>query len=143
MINTTEQLYRAAHRFRIIADEGAQMLRAPAFEMAEHARASYGPHATVKEWAPPGGLVLARSVITHDHSEFWLRSDLLDKAVAALAAERADSDRIVAEVAGWIRRTDAEGAQRSGMTVDAYRAKRLADGMRWDKRRAKQRAGGM
>jgi hypothetical protein len=141
MINTTEQLYRAAHRFRIIADEGAQMLKAPAFEMAEHARASYGPHATVKEWAVPGGLVLARSVVTHDHAEYWLRSDLLDKAVAALAAEQADSNRIISEVAGWIRRTDAEGAARTGMTIDAFRARRLRDGMAWDKRRAKQRAG--
>lgn len=141
MINTTEQLYRAAHRFGVIAGEGALMLKAPAFEMAEHARASYGPHATVKEWAPPGGLVLARSVVSHDSAEFWLRSDLLDKAVAALAAEQADSDRIISEVSGWIRRTDAEGAARTGMTVDAYRAKRLADGMRWDRARAKQRAG--
>lgn len=141
MISVEQDIYMAAHRFRIIAGEGATMLNPPAFEMAEHARASYGEHATVKEFAPPGGLVLARSVVSHDASAYWLRRDLAEAAKAALEADQADSDRIVAEVAGWIRRTDVEGAQRTGMTVDGYRAKRLADGMRWDRARAKQRAG--
>lgn len=141
MINTSEQIYMAAHRFGVIAGAGARLRKAPAFEMAEHARASYGTHAVVKEWAAPGGLVLARSVVSHDAAEFWLRRDLAEAAHAALDAERADSDRIINEVAGWIRRTDAEGAARTGMTVDAYRAKRLADGMRWDRARAKNRAG--
>lgn len=142
MISVDQAIYMAAHRFGVIAGEGARMRKPPQVEMDHNARQSYGPHAVVKEWAAPGGLVLARSVVSHDAAEFWLRRDLADDARAALAAELADSERIVAEVAGWIRRTDAEGAARTGMTVDAYRAKRLADGMRWDKYRAKQRAGG-
>lgn len=143
MISVNQTLYLAAHRFGVIAGAGARMRKPPTVELDHNARQSYGPHAVVKEWAAPGGLVLARSVVTHDSSEFWLRRDLADDARAALLAEADDSERIVAEVAGWIRRTDAEGAARTGMTVDAYRAKRLADGMRWDKYRAKQRAGGL
>lgn len=143
MISTDEVTYRAAHRFGVVAGAGARLRQLPAVEMADHARASYGPHAVVKEFAVPGGLVLARSVVSHDSSEFWLRRDLAEAAKAALAAEQDDSDRIIAAVAGFIRRTDAEGAARTGLTVDAYRARRLADGVRWDKYRAKQRAGGM
>lgn len=140
MLSVDQATYLAAHRFGVIAGAGARMRKPPRVELDHNARQSYGPHAVVKEWAAPGGLVLARSVVTHDSSEYWLRRDLVDKAIAALTAEAADSARIVNEVAGFIRRTDAEGAQRAGLTIEGYRAKRLADGVRWDKYRARERA---
>lgn len=134
--------YYAAHRFGLVAAHGGRKCCPARETLSDGGCPLKGWHiGEITEFVATGGEVLSRKVDACERCECWLRRDLADDARAALAAERADSDRIVAEVAGWIRRTDAEGAARTGMTVDAYRAKRLADGMRWDKYRAKQRAG--
>jgi hypothetical protein len=136
--------YYAAHRFGLIAAHGGRKCCPVRETLADGGCPLRGWHiGEITEFVAAGGEVLSRKVVACDCTECWLRRDLADDARAALLAEQDDSDRIIAEVAGWIRRTDEEGARRSGMTVDAFRAKRLADGMRWDRYKARQRTGGM
>jgi hypothetical protein len=134
--------YPAAFRFGLVAAHGGKRFEPARETLSDGGCPLKGWHiGEITEFRSPSGEVLARKVVACGRTECWLRHDVAEAAKAALAAEQADSDRIVAEVAGWIRRTDAEGALRTGMTIDAFRAKRLADGMRWDRARAKNRAG--
>lgn len=143
MLSVDQATYLAAHRFGVIAGAGARMRQPPRVELDHNARQSYGPHAIVKEWAAPGGLVLARSVVTHDSSEYWLRRDLADKAIAALTAEAADSARIAQVVVEEMNRRDSALAAARGETVEQLRTRRNHAGMRWDRARAANRAGGL
>lgn len=138
-----DKTYPAAFRFGVIAEHGGKRCDPARETLADGACPLRGQHiGEITEFRSPSGEVLSRKVVACGRTECWLRHDVAEAAKAALAAELDDSDRIVAEVAGFIRRTDAEGAARTGLSVDAFRAKRLRDGMRWDKYRAKQRAGG-
>lgn len=139
-----DKTYPAAFRFGVIAAHGGKRVAPTRETLAEGACPLKGQHlGEITEFRGPTGEVLSRKVEACGMTECWLRQDIADDARAALDAEQADSDRIVAEVAGWIRRTDAEGAQRTGLSVDGFRAKRLRDGMAWDRARAKNRAGGL
>lgn len=101
-----------------------------------------GPHVgEVLEWALPGGEVVGRKVVACGDVQCWLRADLADATVAALAAEAADYAKVTAELAEFIRSTDERGAARNGVSVQQYRAKRHAAGSRWDYYRAANRAG--
>jgi hypothetical protein len=136
--------YPAAFRFGLVAAHGGKRVAPTRETLADGGCPLKGWHiGEITEFRGPTGEILSRKVEACGMVECWLRADIADDARAALAAEQDDSDRIIAEVAGFIRRTDAEGAARTGLSVDAYRARRLADGMRWDKYRANRRAGGM
>jgi hypothetical protein len=139
-----DKTYPAAFRFGVIAAHGGKRCDPARETLADGACPLRGQHiGEITEFRSPTGEILSRKVEACGVIECWLRRDLADDARAALLAEAADSERIISEVSGWIRRTDAEGAERAGLTVDAFRAKRLRDGMRWDRARAANRAGGI
>jgi len=94
------------------------------------------------EYVLPDGAVLSRKVVACGATECWLRADVAAAARAALAAEAAEHGRVKAELAQFIKSTDAAGAKRNGVSVEQYRAQRHAKGAAWDNYRARQRAGG-
>lgn len=85
--------------------------------------------ATVLEYRV-GSEVIARKVQTSVGEVFWLRADLAELAECALAHEAQERERIIREVCEWRDRTDAENAAKRGMTVEAYRRLRNAQGHR-------------
>lgn len=94
------------------------------------------------EYQLPDGTVLSRKVVALGQTECWLAPDVAQQARAAMAAEAATTARVIADMAEFIRDTDAAGAKRNGVTVEQYRAQRHAAGNRWDRYRAEQRARG-
>jgi hypothetical protein len=142
MKHVSETVHYAAHRFGIVAGAGGRLVASRPALLAGQTVDGGHSHAEVKEFATADGAVIARRVTAGGETLCWLRSDLAEAAGAALEREAAEHRRVIAEVGDFIRETDLQGARRNSMTVEQYRAKRHADGMRWDKYRAKQRAGG-
>jgi hypothetical protein len=134
MIEVTDDTHYAAARLKVLT--GGRFVRSKT-----QGRGGMGS-GDLLEYVLPGGEVVARKVSALGQTLCWLRADLAGQANAAMAAEAADYARATAEVAEFIRSTDRQGAERTGSTVEQYRARRHAAGNRWDRYRAQQRAGG-
>jgi len=130
---STDELYDAA-RFAVLS--GGKWARSQTGGLSNHGGGE------LLEYVLPSGEVIARKVVACGAVECWLRADVAASARAALAAEAAKHERVIAEVGDFIKSTDAAGAKRNGVTVEQYRAQRHAAGNRWDHYRAAQRAGG-
>ena len=126
MRDVPQPLFRAAIAYGHVRDAGGVQVsdRAP-----DAYRELSGHGATVLEFRADGETI-ARKVQASSGEAFWLREDLADKALASLAHEEADNERVIREVMAWRDRTDAENAARRGMDVEAYRRLRLAQGHR-------------
>jgi len=139
--------YSAAHRFGIVGKAGGRLVprRAGSGAHVPHQMVRGIDHiadpACINEFVTPGGEVIARKVAACGEVQCWLRADLAEAADAALAKEAADYQRVVTELAAFIRGTDEQGAARNGVSVEQYRTQRHNAGARWDKYRARQRAG--
>lgn len=134
MIEVTADEHYAAARFSVL--KGGKWVRRPTDGYGGITRGE------LLEYVLPDGAVLSRKVVACGQTECWLAPDVAQQARAAMAAEAAGHARVVAEMAEFIRDTDAAGAKRNGVTVEQYRAQRHAAGNRWDHYRAAQRAGG-
>jgi hypothetical protein len=144
MISVDFDLYYAAHRFGLVARAGGRLMRPKRIALDGSPQLTAGgERATVKEFATLDATVIARSVEAAGSRECWLRADLAGAAAAAMRREAAEHRRVVEVVGRFIADTDAAGAERDGVTVEQYRARRHAAGNRWDRYRAQQRAGGM
>lgn len=143
MISVDFDTYYAAHRFGLVARAGGRLMRPKRIALAEGAQQIAGgeQRATVKEFATLDATVIARCVQSEHHRECWLRADLAGQARDAMQREAAEHRRVVEVVGRFIADTDAAGAERNGVTVEQYRARRHASGTRWDAYRARQRAG--
>lgn len=135
MIKVEVDEHYAAARFSVL--KGGKWVRRPTD--------GYGgvKRGELLEYVMPDGEVIARKVVACGAVECWLRPDVAQQARAVLAAEAATTARVIADMAEFIRDTDATGAKRNGVTVEQYRAQRHAKGAAWDNYRARQRAGGM
>jgi hypothetical protein len=131
MRQTDQQHFRAAIAYGYIKDAGGVLIRNPG--PPAPAPSGYltlsSQGAVVLEYQA-GAEVIARKVETSSGEVFWLRADLALLAEAALAYEVAERDRIIREVCDWRDKMDAENAARRGMTVEAYRKLRNAQGHR-------------
>jgi hypothetical protein len=134
MIEVTDEAHYAAARFKVLT--GGRFVRSKT-----QGRGAMGS-GDLLEYVLPDGEVVARKVSALGQTLCWLRADLADAADAAMQQEVAEHRRVVEAVGRFIRETDAAGAERTGSTVEQYRARRHAAGNRWDNYRAKQRAGG-
>lgn len=142
MIGVETDKHYAAHRFGLVAAAGGKATRRPVPSMSGYDTAGGIEAGQVLEFRDAAGELLSRKVVACGRTECWLRADLADGARAALAREAAEHDRIKADLADFIKSTDAAGAKRNGVTVEQYRATRHAKGARWDRYRAEQRARG-
>lgn len=141
MKSVPEPVHYAAHRFGLVSRAGGRLIKREPVRMS--GRTCDGDcQVRVKEFATPGGEVIARKVSALDQMECWLRADLADAAEAALEAEAADYRQVVGELRDFIETADEQGARRNGVSVEEYRRGRHAAGTRWDNYRARQRAGG-
>lgn len=145
MIRVMEDKYSAAHRFGIVADADGRKVGpyAQGDDLTGFAvrGGDANTAAVVSEFAA-GGEVIARRVTTDGQSICWLREDLAALAELALQQEAKQYRRAAEKVGEFIRHTDAAGAEREGVTIEQYRRDRLNAGARWEKYRARNRAGG-
>jgi hypothetical protein len=141
MKSVSQILYYAGHRFGIIHRAGGRLVPRKPSPLVGNSVDGGCDKVIVKEFAAPGGAILSRKVTRGNDVECWLRRDIADAAQAALDAEDAEAARVIGVMADFIRDTDMAGAIRNDMTVEEYRRDRHARGARWDKYRAKQRAG--
>jgi hypothetical protein len=132
----------AAHRFGIVSRAGGRLVRSQRAVLVGNSVDGGSDRAEIKEFATPGGEVIARRVTALGHTECWLRADLAEAAQKALDDEAAGYAAATAIVKDFIRYSDEQGAARNNTTVEQYRADRHRKGARWDNYRAKQRAGG-
>jgi hypothetical protein len=140
MMTVDNPLLRDCIAYGIAARHGARKHRSPVPQLS--GGPDRGPRdAEILEFAIDGEVVL-RKVKACGLIECWLRADLALETLVARVEAAAEIERVKAVMTDFIHTTDAAGAQRHGISVDAYRAKRHADGARWDKYRAQQRAGG-
>lgn len=141
MIAVDDVTHYAAHRFGLVAKAGGRLVKQARAAMTDGAAAACGEPAELKEFALPGGEVVARKVVALGSVLCWLRADLAIAAAAALEHERAEHARVISELREFIRDTDRQGAARNGVSVEQYRTNRHNAGARWDRYRAAQRAG--
>lgn len=135
MIGVDYDTHYAAARFGILKRAGGVPRRTKSGAMG-----GYG-HGEVVEFVTADGEVISRKVEAMGEVLCWLRQDLADEAKAALLVEAEDYLRVINELRDFIGDTDRQGAARNNTSVEAYRAQRHAAGARWDRYRAKQRAG--
>jgi acyl transferase domain-containing protein len=88
-------------------------------------------HAEIEEWhAGEPEEVVARKVLTATSAAYWLRADLADAVLARVAEEEAALEARKQNIIRWIQEQDEANAARRGMTVEAYRRERNAQGHR-------------
>lgn len=123
--------FRAAIAHGYVKDAGGVAFRGdPAPDPLPADYLSLSNHgATVLEYRV-GAEVIARKVQTSVGEVFWLRADLAELAECALAHEAQERERVIREVMEWRDRTDGENAAKRGMTLEAYRKLRNAQGHR-------------
>lgn len=141
MKSVSETVYYAGHRFGLVHKAGGRLVPRKPSPLVGNSVDGGSDKVEVKEFAIEGGAILSRKVSTPTACECWLRRDIADAAQAALDAEDAETARVIGVMADFIRDTDMAGALRNDTTVSEYRRDRHARGARWDKYRAKQRAG--
>lgn len=112
--------------------------------LAEGACPLRGQHiGEVVEFVAPDGSVLARKVTACGERECWLRTDLVAAAEAVVEREAAEVTRIKDVIIEEMNRRDSALAAARGETLECFREQRNYRGMRWDRARAANRAGGL
>jgi hypothetical protein len=141
MKSVDQDTYYAAHRFGVIHRAGGRLVKRGPPALVGNVVDGGCVAVECKEFAIDGFGIVSRKVTRGDEIECWLRRDIADAAEDALKGEQAEHGRIIDAVGDFIRDTDMAGAVRNNPTVEDYRRDRHARGARWDKYRAKQRAG--
>lgn len=142
MITVSADIHRAAIAYGVVSGAGAKVVRRPALTMSGYSVDGGSSAVKVLEFATASGEVVSRKVEACGRSECWLRQDLALQALAATAEAAAEMERIKSVMTAEMNRKDQALADARGETLEHFRTQRNYRGMRWDRYRHAQRAGG-
>lgn len=140
MQETTKELFRACFAAGLIADTGAVKVIPARLEPSGFGVLGGDTSAIIEEWHIPtreGAEVIARKVIALDAAAYWVRVDLLDRALAWIAEGEARLEREKADLINTLIRADQAAADRAGLPLGEYRRRRNAVGAEMDRRSGK------
>lgn len=141
MQQTSKELFRATFAAGLIADTGAVKVIPERPQPSGFGTLGGDTSATIEEWhiiTPEGAReCIARKVLALDNAAYWVRVDLLDRALAWIAEGEARLEREKADIIGTLIRADEAAAAKAGLPVEEFRRRRNAVGLEMDKRSGK------
>jgi hypothetical protein len=143
MIGVPEHVHRAAHAHGCVARAGGKKVVRPVPQLLGNSCDGGSKDAEIQEFAGPDGVVLARKVRALGETLCWLRKDIAVEALAAVIDAEAAIERIKKALTAEMNHRDQVLADARGETLEHFREQRAYRGMKWDRARAQNRAGGL
>jgi hypothetical protein len=100
----TDNLFRAACGYGVVAAAGGKPVRPPASGLEGYDVTGGVEHRAVLEFVA-GDEVIARKVVAMGNVECWLRADLIQPTLDRMAADQAETERVIRELSAFAEAT--------------------------------------